>query len=81
MTVWLVADTSQDVSQGSLQTATGHLRCEAGFTLIAPLAQVGGSSPCGSSCGNSSLVGGTVLLLLLQTYQLPHCLYSTLQIE
>ncbi|KAA6427448.1 MAG: hypothetical protein FRX49_02111 [Trebouxia sp. A1-2] len=42
-------------ARGSLQAVTGHLRCEAGFALIAPLAEIGGSSPCGSSCGNSSL--------------------------
>ena len=70
---------SSCVTGVAANTSRGHLRCEAGFALIAPLAQVGSSGPCGSSCCNSSLVGGTVLLLLLQTHQLPHFLCSTSQ--
>ena len=68
------------VSGVATNSNAGHLRCEAGFTLVAPLAQVGSGGSCGSSCRNSSLVGGTVLLLLFQTHQLPHFLCSTLQI-
>lgn len=53
------------------------LVCEAGFTLVAPLAQVGGGGASGGSGCHSSLVHGAVLALLLQAHQLPHLLQHT----
>ena len=57
----------------------GDLGSEAGFALVAPLAQVGGSSASGSSGCNGGLVSGAVPLPLLQIAHLPCCLYSIQQ--